>query len=158
MQDVPIPPLSTQPSPEFWCSIAYFELDTQVRSNLDFFFYFYSFRHLTEMFRNVHSLYLWRINFHLTIISFRVFTFLWFIHIFLCYFVHLNMLEIYSCSCGGLINEYVLGHTVSVKLYKFPKVFLSSNLLLFLFRPLYSNFFFFYLHTFSVFCIGGWNV
>ncbi|XP_076068808.1 smad/Smad4 homolog Medea isoform X2 [Oratosquilla oratoria] len=30
MQDVHMTPLSTQPSPEFWCSIAYFELDTQV--------------------------------------------------------------------------------------------------------------------------------
>ncbi|XP_064109959.1 mothers against decapentaplegic homolog 4-like isoform X1 [Macrobrachium nipponense] len=30
MQDVHMAPLSTQPGPEFWCSIAYFELDTQV--------------------------------------------------------------------------------------------------------------------------------
>ncbi|XP_042212967.1 mothers against decapentaplegic homolog 4-like isoform X1 [Homarus americanus] len=30
MQDVQIAPLSSQPGPEFWCSIAYFELDTQV--------------------------------------------------------------------------------------------------------------------------------
>ncbi|KAK4294637.1 hypothetical protein Pmani_032751 [Petrolisthes manimaculis] len=30
MQEVAMAPLSSQPGPEFWCSIAYFELDTQV--------------------------------------------------------------------------------------------------------------------------------
>ena len=28
--------LSTQPVPEFWCSVAYFELDTQVSGARDF--------------------------------------------------------------------------------------------------------------------------
>ena len=32
-------PLSKSPMPEFWCSILYFELDTQVRKGFDLFYW-----------------------------------------------------------------------------------------------------------------------
>ena len=33
--------LSTQPVPEFWCSVAYFELDTQASHQIHQIFHFY---------------------------------------------------------------------------------------------------------------------